>query len=267
MKEGFSWRYAPQYDPETKDPAQVPEAVRPFIRGEEFVWDGTTHLGPAFKSDLIAYWQSCLTLARRLVRIFAICLDLPESHFDSITTYPGADGVLNYYPAMTPAQVDAPATNDVGLGSHTDLQCFTLLWQDMVGGLQILSPEGQWLKAAPKEGTFVVNIGDFLMRMSNDKFKSTVHRVYNRATVDRISMPFFFGFNFNETCSVLDTCIDEQNPPRYEPITCGEVCHLSYHLPPSVLRVVRDRRVQQGGSEADKTSSANIVVSTSLQSK
>ena len=162
------------------------------------------------------------------MKVFAICQDLPEDYFDSITTYPGADGVYNYYPALSAEAIAKAGPGDVGLGSHTDLQCFTLLWQDQVGGLQVLNHEGQWIKANPIPGTFVVNIGDFLMRMSNDRFKSTVHRVYNRSTVDRLSMPFFFGFNFNEKCSVLPTCTDENNPPKYAPISCGEVCFLKF---------------------------------------
>ena len=63
----------------------------------------------------------------------------------------------------------------------------------------MLTKEGQWIKVPPVADTFVVNIGDFLARLSNDRFRSTVHRVYNHAPVDRYSMPFFFGFNFNES--------------------------------------------------------------------
>lgn len=92
-----------------------------------------------------------------------------------------------------------------------------------MGGLQVLTKEGQWIRVPPIADTFVVNIGDFLARLSNDRFRSTVHRVYNHAPVDRYSMPFFFGFNFNEKCGVLPTCMSESNPPKYEPITCGEV--------------------------------------------
>lgn len=84
------------------------------------------------------------------MQIFALSLDLPEDYFDSRVTYPGADGVLNYYPTTTAAQQSAKT---VGLGSHTDLQLFTLLWQDMTGGLQVLNREGQWIKATPVEGT------------------------------------------------------------------------------------------------------------------
>lgn len=186
-RESFSWRYEPQYDPEPKDPSAVPAEVQAYIRGEDFVWEGTSHLA-GFQTACITYWQACLSLARRLVRVFALALDLPETHFDSVTTYPGADGVFNFYPAMTAAQ--AADSADVGLGSHTDLQCFTLLWQDMQGGLQVLNRDGQWIKATPVPGTFVVNIGDYLMRLTNDRLKSTVHRVYNRSTVDRY-VPFF----------------------------------------------------------------------------
>jgi len=186
------WTYSPQYDPDPKNPDAVPEEVKPWIRAEEFIWEGTSHL-PSFKDEVLKYWASCLTLSRKLVKIFALSLDLEETYFDNRTTYPGADGVFNYYPTTTEEET---AKNAVGLGSHTDLQLFTLLWQDMTGGLQVLNKEGQWIKASPVEGTFVVNIGDFMMRLCNDMYKSTVHRVYNRSINERVSMPFFFGKEF-----------------------------------------------------------------------
>lgn len=248
------WQYDPKYDPEQKDLATIPEEVKPWLRGEDFVWNDTRHL-PGFQDTCLVYWAECLKLARKLVRIFALALDLSEDYFDRVTTYPGADGVFNFYPAMTFKQ--AMASTDVGIGSHTDLQCFTLLWQDMIGGLQVLTKEGQWIKASPIEGTFVVNIGDYLMRLTNDRMKSTVHRVFNRSTVDRYvfpilvlhclldksalyaqylltiplhrySMPFFFGFNFNEKCGVLPSCVSEHNPARYEPVSCGDWCQLRF---------------------------------------
>lgn len=237
VKESLAWRYYPEYDPDHPQSIdELDEEVKRWIRGEEFVWDGTSHLSE-FKQDVLAYWQACLKLARKLIRIFALSLNLAEDYFDSRTTYPGADGVFNYYPVNTAEEL---AADSVGIGSHTDLQLFTLLWQDMVGGLQVLNREGQWIKAQPKEGTIVVNIGDFMMRLSNDYFKSTVHRVYNRAPVERISMPFFFGMrplqsallpgsnimtglNLNCVEGVIATCASEDNPPKYEPMSCGDV--------------------------------------------
>ncbi|KAL4910211.1 hypothetical protein BDW74DRAFT_186345 [Aspergillus multicolor] len=221
-KEGFTWRYDPRYDPEKNrheaGVVDVPDDVRKWLRGEEFVWEGTEHL-PDFKRDIIGYWQECLELSRRLIRVFALALDLPGDYFDYLVTYPGSDGLLNYYPANTQS---SEGKLDVGVGAHTDLQCFTLLWQDAVGGLQLLDATGQWIKVPPIEGTFVVNIGDYLMRLTNDKWKSTVHRVYNHSPVERYSMPFFFGFNFNEQCGVLPSCVDDDHPVKYEPISCGE---------------------------------------------
>jgi len=223
-KESFMWQYDPRFDPEPKDLAAIPAEVKPYLRHEDFVWDGTAQV-PGFQSAIITYWQSCLRLARNLAKVFALCQDLPEDYFDRLTTYPGADGVLNYYPGLSADDAAAVTglPDHVGIGSHTDLQCFTLLWQDQVGGLQVLNSDDQWIKAPPIPGTLVVNIGDFLMRMSNDRFKSTVHRVYNPTTTERYSMPFFFGFNFNEMCSVLPTCVDDAHPAKYEPISCGEV--------------------------------------------
>lgn len=160
---------------------------------EAHIWTGTAHLD-GFKEASIDYWAACITLARKLIKIFALSLDLPEDYFDELTTFPGADGVYNYYPA-TVEERRSQGKLDIGLGSHTDFQCFTLLWQDMSGGLQVLNKDSEWIWACPIEGTFVVNIGDFLARLTNDRYQSTVHRVYNRSCTDkhRISMPFFFG--------------------------------------------------------------------------
>lgn len=145
VRESFSFRYAPELDPDhPMSLADVPEEVRPWIQAEEFVWDRTAHL-PDFKKDCVAYWGSCLKLARRLVRSFALSLDLSEDYFDQKTTHPGADGVFNYYP---PRSEEQARQDFVGLGSHTDLQLFTLLWQDSIGGLQVLTKEGQWVKVS-----------------------------------------------------------------------------------------------------------------------
>ncbi|KAI5865570.1 Clavaminate synthase-like protein [Durotheca rogersii] len=225
VRESFSFRYSPELDPEhPQSISDITEEVKPWIRGEDFVWEGTAHL-PRFKEDCLAYWGSCLKLARKLVRVFALSLGLPEDYWDDKVTYPGADGVFNYY---RPRTTDEAENNFVGLGSHTDLQLFTLLWQDSVGGLQVLSREGQWLRAPPIEGTFVVNIGDFMMRLCNDIYVSNVHRVTNESTAERVSMPFFFGLNFNCVEGVVPSCTSESNPAKYEPISCGDWCQLRF---------------------------------------
>jgi isopenicillin N synthase-like dioxygenase len=127
--------------------SEVSSEVRPWIRGEDFVWDGTAHLLD-FKKDCVAYWASCLQLARKLVRAFALSLELPENYWDDKITHPGADSVFNYYRPRSEQEIKEEF---VGLGSHTDLQLFTLLWQDSIGGLQVLTKEGQWIKVSLKD--------------------------------------------------------------------------------------------------------------------
>lgn len=72
----------------------------------------------------------------------------------------------------------------------------------MVGGLEVLNKNGFYIPAPPIRGTFVVNVGDFLQRISNDVFVSTVHRVRNLSGLERYSMPFFFSFNMDAEVAV-----------------------------------------------------------------
>lgn len=99
---------------------------------------------------------------------------------------------------------------------------FTILLQDDTGGLDVLNANAEWVPAPPIPGTFVVNIGDFLMRLTNDRFLSTVHRVKNVSGRDRYSMPFFFSFDMHAYVSVLPSCCTPDKPPKYEPITVSD---------------------------------------------
>ncbi|KAH6646340.1 hypothetical protein BKA67DRAFT_583920 [Truncatella angustata] len=215
-KETFSMRYDPRHDPAGGNSLSADDIAK---KSDDFIWDKTNHI-EGYRSVLVEFWQRRLQLARKLIRLFALALDLPEDYFDAIVTHPGADAVHIHYPGLIDASKAADV--DVGIGSHTDIQCITLLWQDNSGGLQVLSLGGEWLDAKPIEGTFVVNIGDFMQRLSNNKFRSTVHRVYNRRTESRYAMPFFLGFNPEAICEVVPTCIDEDHPALYEPISCGK---------------------------------------------
>ncbi|CAI0643986.1 unnamed protein product [Colletotrichum noveboracense] len=215
VRETFSWTYDPRHDPDIRDVESIPDDAKHFLRIEDFHWEGASNK-PQFKSSIIRYWQSCLKLARVLVRAFALSLDLPEGHFDAKFAYPDAALALNYYPPLSKALNGAPADTDaqVSIGSHTDFQLFTILWQDAVGGLQVLNRQGQWIRAAPIPGTFVVNIADYLQRITNDLYISTVHRAQNLSGEERISMPFFFGFGLHESCGVLNTCVKDGEKPK-----------------------------------------------------
>ncbi|KAM0420175.1 hypothetical protein ACHAPD_003744 [Fusarium lateritium] len=226
-KETFSMRYDTRIDPSH----DCVDDINSNFDSIDYVWNGTSHL-TKFRPTLTEFYQRRLTLARKLIRLFALALELPEDYFDSIITTPGADAVHLHYPGT-----DESEDIDVGIGSHTDIQCVTLLWQDMSGGLQVLSADDEWLDARPIEGTLVINIGDFLQRLSNNRFKSTVHRVYNRQKASRYAMPFFLGFNPDAVCEVVPTCTDAEHPPLYEPISCGQV-NPNYYMYPTRLQLI-----------------------------
>ncbi|KAF9693959.1 hypothetical protein EKO04_007884 [Ascochyta lentis] len=218
-KETFAIQYDTRYDPTHNSSSDTITADEETVKNHDLIWKHTQRL-QGFQATTVSFWQERLQLAQKLVRIFALALNLPEDYFDAITTHPGADALYIHYPPSPPRSPDD--TIDVGIGSHTDIQLFTLLWQDNSGGLQVLSSTEEWLDARPIEGTLVVNVGDFLQRLSNDRFRSTVHRVYNTTEQSRYSMPFFFGFNANAVCEVVPTCVDDERPAKYAPISCGE---------------------------------------------
>ncbi|KAF4936621.1 1-aminocyclopropane-1-carboxylate oxidase [Colletotrichum fructicola] len=162
VRETFSWTYDPRHDPDISDVESIPDDAKRFLRIEDFHWEGASNK-PQFKSSIIRYWQSCLKLARVLVRAFALSLDLPEDHFDAKFAYPDAALALNYYPPLSKALNGAPADTDaqVSIGSHTDFQLFTILWQDAVGGLQVLNRQGQWIRdTVPGINSFILELED-----------------------------------------------------------------------------------------------------------
>ncbi|GAG49576.1 unnamed protein product, partial [marine sediment metagenome] len=91
-----------------------------------------------------------------------------------------------YYP---PSKAGDEAEERFGVAPHTDFGVLTLLLQDNSGGLQVQSKSGEWIEAPPIPGTLVCNIGDLLARWSNNRFASTLHRVVNRSTNARYSIP------------------------------------------------------------------------------
>lgn len=139
-------------------------------------------------------------------------------------THPGGIArLIRYRPSSNPKPLsEVDEDEEIGLGAHSDYECFTLLLQDSNPGLEILSSDGHWISAQPVDGGIVVNVADFLMRWTNDKYKSTVHRVVNRTAKERYSIPLFFSINYDEIVETLPSCISEDNPAKYSPIAAGQ---------------------------------------------
>lgn len=225
LRESFSYQYDPRYDDTVGEDgiADIPEEAREYLAWEDdYPWEKTRNL-PRLKESMMRHMGECLRLARALTRCFALSLGLEEGLFDEKVRYPGSSYVINYYPPIEPStELDEKKSEEeedkkVSIGSHTDFQLFTILWQDLHGGLEVLNKEGQWLRAKPIEGTLVVNLGDCMQRITNDEYTSTVHRARNYSGKERVSIPIFWGFGLHETCSVV-----VGGEKKYEDVKCAD---------------------------------------------
>jgi isopenicillin N synthase-like dioxygenase len=181
---------------------------------------------PGFREVMTEYSIAVRLLVRRLFAAFALGLDLPEDYFVPMSDRPMALTRMMYYPSQS-GPLDLA---HMGVGAHSDHECFTILAQDSVPALQVRNRRGQWIDAPPIHGTFVVNIGDLMARWTNGAFASTFHRVYNATGRARYSVPTFVGANADTVIRVLPSCVSDENPPKYEPIVAGEyVTQLIYH--------------------------------------
>ncbi|KAK6515971.1 hypothetical protein TWF281_004561 [Arthrobotrys megalospora] len=174
---------------------------------------------PSIKEPVTEYFNQMILLGKKLFQLFALSLDLQESHFDSLVSGKGGIMRLLHYPPQLDENLDM---TQLGIGAHSDYECFTILAQDEVSALQVLNKAGEWVAATPMEGTFVVNVGDSMARWTNDLYLSTIHRAINRNGVRRYSVPFFFGVDYETTIEVLESCVSESRPPKYEPINAGD---------------------------------------------
>ena len=161
-------------------------------------------------------------LGDRLMALFARGLGMPPGFFaDKTAQAANALRAINY-----PARDTAPLPGQLRAGAHTDYGTLTILRQDAVGGLEVLGPGGRWAGVEPVPGAFVINIGDLMARWTNDRWRSTVHRVVDppdpaAAAARRQSMPFFQNANWSAEISCLPTCREPGEKPRYEPVLAG----------------------------------------------
>jgi isopenicillin N synthase-like dioxygenase len=173
---------------------------------------------PGWRSHLETYFATMMDLARQLACGLALSLGLDEHYFAPLMDNPMPILRLLHYPPH-PAQAQP---NEFGCGTHTDWGFLTILLQDQAGGLEVCTTEGNWIKAEPIPGTFVINLGDMMARWTNDAYQSTPHRVINRSGQERYSIPFFWDINYHSVVECLPTCQSAQNLPKYPPITAGE---------------------------------------------
>jgi len=175
-----------------------------------------------FKGTTLRYFDSMTNLATQITRAIAVALGCPWNFFDSkINASLSVLRVLHYPPQKFNDE------ENLGAGAHTDYGLVTILAQDR-SGLQVRSRSGTWVHAPVIPGSFIVNIGDVVQRLSNDCFLSTPHRVVSDPEHHRYSLPFFFDPNFDAIMEPLPQFVTATNTARHGRVVYGE--HLSNML-------------------------------------
>ena len=159
--------------------------------------------------------------AKYVLRALALYLEIDENYFDNYIK--NGNSILRpiHYPPITKDPKDA-----VRAAAHGDINLITLLMGAHGKGLQVQNADGDWIDAIANEDELMINIGDMLSRLTNNVFKSTVHRVINPdkslLKKSRYSIPFFMHPVSEMKLNVLDSCICDEFPKAYEDITAGE---------------------------------------------
>ncbi len=175
-----------------------------------------------FRSAALALYHQLDTLGRRLLSGIACHLGLAPDWFESKVDRGNSILRAIHYPPL-----NEPEPGAVRAASHEDINVITLLIGSREDGLEILSRGNEWVPVRTPPGTIVVNVGDMLSRLTNDRLRSTTHRVVNpegaAAGRSRYSMPYFVHFNPDFEIRTLPGCVDPEHPDRYpEPITARD---------------------------------------------
>ncbi|WP_418511236.1 isopenicillin N synthase family dioxygenase [Corallibacter sp.] len=162
--------------------------------------------------------------AKYVLRALALHLGLEETYFDNYIH--NGNSILRpiHYPPIQEEPKEA-----VRAAAHGDINLITLLMGAQGRGLQVQNHKGEWIDAIAEPDELMINVGDMLSRHTNNKLKSTIHRVINPPRelwgTSRYSIPFFMHPVSDMKLDVLENCIDAENPKKYDDITAGEFLH------------------------------------------
>jgi len=183
-----------------------------------------------FSEAFERYYREMEPLSLHLLRLFAHALDLDDYYFDDKVDHHTSTMRAIHYPP----QEEMPEPGQLRGGEHTDYGILTILkGEDVPGGLQVKTRGGDWIDVHPRPDAFVCNIGDLMMRWTNDKWVSNLHRVVNPPPEDmrtgRLSIPFFYKPNADAEIRCIRAFYGKDEAEKYPPVKAGEF-FLSKHL-------------------------------------
>ncbi|WEW55743.1 hypothetical protein PRK78_001176 [Emydomyces testavorans] len=189
---------------------------------------------PGFRDFMTRFYWECFEVSKNLLRAIALGIDLEDEKY-LIKFHSGHNNQLRllHYPSLPAALLEEQIY--ARMPSHTDWSTITFLFQDECGGLEVedINNQGHYIPATPIKDAIVMNVGDLLQRWSNDHLRSTFHRVTlppladryegsNRMVRERYSIPFFVAPDPTALIKCLPSCVSEEKPASYLPITQRE---------------------------------------------
>jgi isopenicillin N synthase-like dioxygenase len=169
-------------------------------------------------------YQRLEVAGKHILNAISVYLGLPDNYFeDKVHNGNSILRGIHYFPIENP---DALPADAVRAGAHEDINLITLLIGASADGLEVLTREGEWFAIKAQGEDIVVNVGDMLQRLTNNKLRSTTHRVVNPPREmmknSRYSVPFFLHPKSNMDLTCLASCVDNEHPKGYSDITAGD---------------------------------------------
>lgn len=186
-----------------------------------------SNLWPAEEADIKIYAEEAFATLEKaglsMLKAIALYLELPEDYFeDKASKGNSILRAIHYFPIEDPDSIPDDA---VRAAEHGDINLITLLMGASADGLQVLRRDGRWIPITALPDQIVVNVGDMLSRLTNNKLKSTIHRVVNppreKMGTSRYSIPFFMHPISGMDLTCLDSCVDDNHPKLYADTTAG----------------------------------------------